>query len=390
MGSGSTSAVIIRRGTSRDIEAILNLLTDYGLPRSYFAPFYLNDSSYRPEHSWVVEENGQLVSHLRIYDRWMRVGQAKLHIAGIGNVITAPEARGHGYAGKLMQAILPELQREQYAYSLLWTHLPDLYGRYGWVPIEQELVRAIMPPPALGSVQAVPFQPTDLPGIMQLYEVTNAGRTGTIIRTPEYWREQPAWLHEERNDLLVAHDKTGEIAGYIRSRATQHYIEVLELGAVGNNIDTGRALLIEASQQCKGHLQGQFPPSLRTFFLPGEFETIEEHGLMGRVINFAELIHALEPVWNERIREAGVTEGALLLSTSSGRITIQATRGYIRMNPSGVIGAQSSVDEQEFAHLLFHGFDERANNLPGKQADSSFLRALFPQQDFVIWQADAF
>src|SRR5712691_3977431 len=131
MNSSSELPATIRRAQPEDIGAVLDLLTEYGLPRSYFEPFYLNDASYRPEHSWVAEQNGRLVSHLRIFDRWIRVGWAKLHIAGVGNVITAQDARGRGYAGQLMRAMLPELHQEGYAYSLLWTHLPDLYSRYG-------------------------------------------------------------------------------------------------------------------------------------------------------------------------------------------------------------------------------------------------------------------
>src|SRR5438045_5672645 len=146
MSSSSAAPITIRRGIAEDIEPILNLLTEYGLPRSYFEPFYLNDSSYRPEQSWVIEEYGQLVSHIRIYDRWIRVEQAKVHIAGIGNVITALNARGHGYAGKIMRTMLPVLQQEGYAYSLLWTHLPDLCGRYRWVLIAQDLLRVVVPP----------------------------------------------------------------------------------------------------------------------------------------------------------------------------------------------------------------------------------------------------
>ena len=89
-GDGSET---IRRARPDDIEPILTLLTEYELPRSSFEPFYMHDTSYRPEHSWVVEQQGRLLSHIRIYDRWIRVGQAKLHIASIGNVITARDAR---------------------------------------------------------------------------------------------------------------------------------------------------------------------------------------------------------------------------------------------------------------------------------------------------------
>src|SRR5271157_5257805 len=121
MKSSSKQSTTIRRGRPEDVEAILNLLTEYDLPRSYFEPFYLNDSRYRPEHSWVVEQQGWLLSHLRVYDRLIRVDRAKLRIAGIGNVITTHDARGQSYTGRIIQAILPVLHQEGYAYSLLWT-----------------------------------------------------------------------------------------------------------------------------------------------------------------------------------------------------------------------------------------------------------------------------
>jgi N-acetylglutamate synthase-like GNAT family acetyltransferase len=391
VSSSSAMPITIRRGTSKDIEPILDLLTEYGLPRSYFEPFYLNDSSYRPEQSWVVEQHGQLVSHLRIYDRWMRISRAKLHIAGVGNVITAPDARGHGYAGKIIRAMLPVLNQEGYAYSLLWTHLPDLYGRYGWVLIEQDLLRAVLPPPTSDIVKVTPFQHHDLPAIMRLYEAANDERTGTTIRTPEYWREQPEWLHEHQNGFLVARP-SAEAApvGYVRSRTMQNAVDILELGFEGDNIDIGQALLATISMQRDGQLQGLFPPSLRTVFPPCEFGIVPEPGLMGRAINLAELMHVLEPLWRERVQEAGIREGILCLSTSAGRAEVQVTNGHLQVNVQSVAGEAPHLNEHEFAHLLFHGFDERAHHHFGKRPDASFLRVLFPEQDFVIWQSDAF
>lgn len=385
-------AVTIRRGTAADIEPILDLLTEYGFPRSYFEPFYLNDTSYRPEHSWVVERNGRLLSHLRIYDRWIRVGRAKLHIAGVGNVITAQDARGHGYSGQIMRVMLPVLDQEGYAYSLLGTHIPHLYGRYGWVPVEQDLLQAVLPPSILGEVRITPFQEGDLPAIMRLYETTNAGRTGTTIRTPEYWREQSSWLHEDQDGFLVAHDMAEDVpVGYVRSRTMQNTVEILELGIERGAFDIGRELLTATSMRRDGQLQGQLPPSMKAIFLQGEFSITPEPGLMGRVINLAELLHVLEPVWRDRIGEAGGSEGTLSLFTSAGQAAIQIRRnGNIQVNEPGTTGMGSSLNEREFAHLLLRGFDESAENMLGKRQDASFLRVLFPEQDFVIWQADAF
>jgi ribosomal protein S18 acetylase RimI-like enzyme len=391
MSTGNSVPVTVRRGSPEDIESILNLLTEYELPRSYFEPFYLNDTSYRPEHSWLVEQNGRLLSHLRIYDRWIRVGHTKLHIAGIGNMITARDARRHGYAGQLMYALLSELPREGYAYSLLWTHLPGLYSRYGWVPVEQDLIRAVLPPSIRRSVKITPFQENDLPAIMRLYEITNADRTGTTIRTPEYWRELPKWLREDQDDFLVARDNAGdEIVGYIQSRPLQNAVEILELGVEESTLDIGRTSLAAASMRRDGQLQGQFPPSQWTVFYPGEFEIVPEFGLMGRVINLAELLHALQPMWRDLVQKAGMSQGALSLSTSAGSAEIQVTNGNIQVETQGIAETVPALNELEFAHFLFHGFDKHAKNLIEDRMDTSLLRVLFPKQDFVIWQADNF
>ena len=392
MSSNKEMPATIRQGTPEDVEPILNLLTEYELPRSYFEPFYLNDSSYRPEQSWVVEQHGRLLSHLRIYDRWIRVGQAKMHIAGIGNVITAQDARGQGYSGQIMRAMLPVLQLEGYAYSLLWTHIPQLYARYGWAPIEQDLVRAVLPVDVENSARIAPLQASDLPAVMRLYEAANAERTGTAIRTPEYWREQSTWLQETPEHFLVAHDNmTDAIIGYVRGRVMEQAVEILELAVEGGSFDIGRELLAAISMQRGGQLQGQFPPSLRAVFLPGEADTLPESGLMGRAINLAELLRVLEPLWRERLRAASGCEGALILSTSAGRAEVRIQNEEIQVSElpaAQTPEATPSLDEGAFAHLLFHGCDERAGRID--VVGIPCLRVLFPEQDFVIWSADAF
>jgi hypothetical protein len=42
------------------------------------------------------------------------------------------------------------------------------------------------------------------------------------------------------------------------------------------------------------------------------------------------------------------------------------------------------------SHLLFRGFDGAAGKRFDARPDSSLLRRLFPEQDFVVWRADAF
>ena len=188
--SRNKESAVIRRGRPDDVEPILDLLAFYERPRSYFEPFYLTDPTYRPEHSWVIEDNGRLLAHLRVFDRKVRVGGTELRVAAIGNVITAPDQRGRGLAGQLLEAMLQELPTDGFTYSLLRAYQSVLYERYGWAPIEEELVQAQIRPFDSGSVAIASFADEDLPEVMRLYEEANAGRSGTTVRSPEYWHSQ--------------------------------------------------------------------------------------------------------------------------------------------------------------------------------------------------------
>src|SRR5450756_2720347 len=116
------AGITVRQARATDLDAILDLLTEYDLPRAHFAPFYQHDPTYRPEQSWLAEQDGRLAAHLRVYERWIRMGGAALRIAGVGNVITARAYRGRGLAGRLLRAML--------AGAVSYTHLtlPTIYS----------------------------------------------------------------------------------------------------------------------------------------------------------------------------------------------------------------------------------------------------------------------
>ncbi len=377
----------IRRARREDVEPILDLLAFYERPRSYFVPFYAKDPTYRPEHSWIAERDGRLLAHLRVFDRTIRVGKAELRVAAVGNVITAPDQRGRGHAGRLLDAMLAEIPKEGFAYSLLRAYRPALYERHGWAPIGEEVVRAELPPYSLASVAIEPFGDHDLPEVMRLYEETNAGRAGPTVRPPEYWHGQLEWLEEDRGGFLVARREDGALAGYVRSRAREEVVEILELGVRKDDAGVGQALLSAVAGRRR--TRANLPTSLKGLF-PDEGEVIEEFGLMGRVIDLEALAAALEPVWLRRIEASGNRGGSLRLSTGAGTVEVRASASGTRVDRQGAEGAAISVDERAFGHLLFRGFDASAAERLDDVRDAAPLRTLFLQQDFVVWRADAF
>ncbi len=393
MPANNQAPVTIRRATAADVGPILDLLTAYDLPRSYFEPWYLNDPTYRPEQSWVAEAQGRLLSHVRVYDRWLRVERMLLHIAGIGNVITAKAARGHGLSGRMLQAMLPVLARERYAYSLLWTHLPHLYQRYGWTAVQQQVLHGQFTPPTPPpvSIALSPLSERDLPAVMRLYDLSNAARTGAFMRSPEYWRGQISWLQETPERFLVAYRPgSAEPAGYVRRRDGHERVEILELGLAPGDFEVGRVLLAAAAQEQQGRFYGQFPPSLREDLLyPDEYELVAEPGLMGRVLDLDVLVQALEPLWLERLRASQIHEATLHLASSVGPAAIELRHERLLVRPEPPGAALQPLTEGEFAHLLFYGVNEDAA-FALNRPDAALLQALFPRQDFVIWQSDAF
>ncbi len=390
MNPAEASDLVVRQAQPADLDAILDLLTEYDLPRAYFEPYYRHDPTYRPEQSWIVEQAGRLAAHLRVYDRWIRFGGGRLRIAGVGNVITARAYRGRGLAGRLLRAMLAGVHAAGFPYSLLWTHLPELYGRYGWAPIEEQRLEARLPPPGPLSFRLAPFRPADLPAVMQLYDVSNAARTGPVLRSAEYWRGQLGWLDESRAGFLLARTTTGELLGYVRSRPSAVATEILELGLTPGAREAGRALLGAAAMGTTGQLLGLLPPSLASLFAAEERQMAAATGLMGRVVDLDALLRVLEPLWRQRLEGATLPPGTLFLTTSGGNVELQVSATGVQTNRTDAVPVERALNEVELAHLLFHGFDAAASELFAGRPEELLLPLLFPPQDFVLWPADAF
>jgi hypothetical protein len=89
------------------------------------------------------------------------------------------------------------------------------------------------------------------------------------------------------------------------------------------------------------------------------------------------------------LRASGARGGSFYLSTNAGRTEFLVSGEKIRLDPSRGGGPADALDEGAFAHLLFRGFGGGGERIRAGK-DRSLLRALFAEQDFVIWQVDAF
>ena len=378
--------LVLRAARADDIDRVLDLLTHYEQPRATFEPWYEHDPAYQPEQSWLAEVNGQLVAHLRIYPRRLRLGGGgSMRVAGIGNVITAREARRQGHADRLLRAAVNAATGAGYAYSLLWTHLPQLYSRHGYGEAPGEILYAVTGVPSAGACVR-PADDADLPLIAGLQNQFDANRSGPAVRDIGFWRGSRNWLGD---DVLVS-DRSGAVAGYVRRRVERDHVSVLELGVATDDLHLGRVLLAAAAEPRQGRLRAALPPSLRRVLDPWQPAVRDSPGLMGRPLSIPALASALSSNWSSHLRVAQDTQDVIVPIALPGALAglRVSTEGVVQAMP--VPAAAAPLDPGELTALVLRGCDARTVLLLGDRADLDDLSAIAPAQDFVLWPTDAF
>ena len=387
-GSSAASdpgGLLIRPARPDDVDGVLDLLTHYDQPRAAFEPWYEHDPTYRPEQSWLAETNGRLVAHLRIYPRQLRLGTgATMTVAGIGNVITAKDARRQGHADRLLGAALSAAADAGYAYSLLWTHLPQLYSRHGYGEAPEEILEAVTGPPSADACVR-PANDADLPLVAELENRFDADRSGPAVRDLAFWRGSRHWLGD---DVLVS-DRSGRVAGYIRRRVERDHVTVLELGAATDDLHLGRVLLAVAAQPRQGRLRASLPPSLRGTLDPWQPAVQDSPGLMGRPLSMPALASALSSNWSSRLGAVRHPRDVVVPIALPGRLaSLRISTEGVRAMPG--LAAAPPLDPGALTALVLRGCDARTILLLGDRADIDDLSAIAPAQDFVLWPTDDF
>ena len=87
----------------------------------------------------LLEEDGRLVGHVGLLRHTVSAGGRSVEVAGVGGVVTVPEAQGRGYAQHGMRVAAEFYCREWgVEFGLLFCRdaLVPFYERLGWRPVE--------------------------------------------------------------------------------------------------------------------------------------------------------------------------------------------------------------------------------------------------------------
>jgi len=117
----------LSRADDRQIAALLadGFDTDFG-GRSHF--------EQRPHLRFVRRDAGRIVGHIGYFFRSVRQGERLFCVAGLGDVVCAPDWRGRGVATALLQAAIAEARLGSAAFVLLFGDAA-LYGAAGFVAV---------------------------------------------------------------------------------------------------------------------------------------------------------------------------------------------------------------------------------------------------------------
>lgn len=172
------------------------------------------DPAYTLDHSRVIEADGRIVAHLRIWDRSLVMGNVVLEAAGIGSLCVHPNYRKQGLARALMQDSERYFCEAGYDLGLLFTIIgTPFYDALNWVSID-------LPEFAFDkiTVSRQSFDmwsltvARDLASVMQIYAADGLSHRGSVVRDQDYWTSGPARIRSVfpswgvfRGDNLVAY-----------------------------------------------------------------------------------------------------------------------------------------------------------------------------------------
>lgn len=221
----------------------------------------LDDPFYEPCDRMVARRGHQVVSHVHLTRRTLRLGPLAYPASGLCWLATLQEFRGRGVAGALVELAQRAMLEDGTSITLLRTRIPHYFRRFGWAVCGRHSFSRASTRDLLSELAGAgqtrrerrlsvrPWRQVELPALLRLYRQSGSEGHGMLDRSEAYWR----WLISGRSfdQIFVAvegpeqadADETGApIVGYAVTRDD----EIVELAIEPGRLDAARALLARA------------------------------------------------------------------------------------------------------------------------------------------------
>ena len=413
----------IRAAKAHERDEIVDLISAVFVEkcRPRYASQHYQDSTYELDQSHVCVVDGKIVSYVRVSDRSMYIGEAVLKLGGIGMVVTSPEFRGRGYASALLRDAIAYMEAQNYDLSLLFTTIQPFYMPLGWASFPQttfELELHDKKTFAPSGWKSRPFDlEKDLTQISQIYDEHNKGRTGTVLRSENLWRDGYSQQVGMLPSLVV--EKDGQIGAYanlafpdedqdIDAYLATYYPNLREVGWRSTVPDSHLALchaILEAAYERRvesitGRLTRHHPMTLLLSEESGSPLSFSIHErMMYRVISLERLFQKLIPKFETELENTGMGDrsGSFHFSVGDQGCTLNVNQGKVAVTTNDSGRTKVALDTYHFLKVLFgdatFGQLDELNRIKGinLQPDAiALLSTLFPKDEPTHWICDYF
>jgi predicted N-acetyltransferase YhbS len=239
----SSPGIIFRKYRSGDEEGIASLLCssfesfrEYGINKEVWLGYGKIDSGFKPENSLVAEYEGEIVGHVQIIHRRVKIGDnCYVDMGGIANVSTMPEMRRRGIGTTLLMNAIEQCMNEGIPLSGLYTSYGSaahrMYKRAGYedtflckalVGTVDEIKRVKDNCGETGGVVIRHYEDGDEEKMLKTYLEWGRSYTGLVERSIEYWRRklvERSAIHTffygdfDPEEVFIAVEN-GEVTGY--------------------------------------------------------------------------------------------------------------------------------------------------------------------------------
>ena len=320
---------------------------------------YIGNCHYDYSTSRLIWDGEDLVHQWGVWGYPMRLGPARLRVAGVGAVATREPYRCQGLMTAAARESLQAMHQNGYDLSILRGRH---YARFGYVRAWNYVTYRLKPDeiPALSLRQAYELLgPERMDDINALYNESHQSFVGTAVR-PTYRMLTAGGFHG-----YGWFDAAGRLAGYVRAVPGEEE-PVLQCWEAAGDAEQGLAVL--ADLFAKGKYE-----QLSFFTLPHDHPILQilrrgacivedryfhETGWLVRVVNLQSTLEKLRPLLEARLARSWLAgwKGEVGLDAGKQKATLQIEDGRVRItnDPAREHGIQGGA---ALARLLI-GSDE--------------------------------
>jgi hypothetical protein len=358
----------------------------------------ITHSTYDWAASQVGKLNGELVTHVGVWELQMRVGCAFVRTGGVNLVYTHPERREKGLMRKTFGATLDALGTCGYDMSILLGSA--MYAKFGYVPAwpaTEYVVKTVKLPSVAPDVQAQPFNPYVLgnrEAVAPFYNRDHRGITGTVQRPTLRLGQAPNAPGDEGWFLI---DAAGNQVGYILG-CPNPARSIYFISHAGGDLEQVLRVVARLARQhkCKQVRFARLPyksPLCRRLrrtipTLSSQPEPREDNWWI-HLVNLRTTLEKITPELELRLGKSHLYDwtGDVLITASEEQATLSFARGHITVTEP--IRTEHTIEGgQEIAQLIlgcedpYETVEESDISLNGDARE--LVRVLFPWQHPMI------